>query len=226
MGLDIHPGVVITGQNNLLSGDYKIVAVGLSGELQVVVTSGELHMLSGTGPVVAEISGETVIGKVSGEAINISGSHVLGLVSGNVTAKISGDMVLISGQPVNVSGGAVIGKVSGEVMDLMSGSGPILAEVSGAVVRTPAPTILRAGYHQITSNSGGTAMVSGTVVTLSVRSLPGNADMWLGPAGINSGDGYLLQSGEIHDMEINNMNTLYLFAALSGESISYFGEDE
>jgi len=109
-----------TTRRAAISGDI----VQISGETVIAKVSGEFfEVQSGTGPVLASISGETVISKVSGETLELESG------TGPILAKISGETVLTA-----ISGETVIAKVSGETLELQSGTGPIIASISGETV--------------------------------------------------------------------------------------------
>jgi hypothetical protein len=96
----------------------------VSGETLIAKISGEVVQVSGQ-VLVASISGETVLSKISGETLiaKISGETVKALTSG--------DVALISGQTVRISGETVIGKVSGEAVKI---SGEAV-KISGETVK-------------------------------------------------------------------------------------------
>uniref|UniRef100_A0A6M3JQD2 Uncharacterized protein n=1 Tax=viral metagenome TaxID=1070528 RepID=A0A6M3JQD2_9ZZZZ len=115
------------------------------------------------------------------------------------------DRVTISGNAVTISGNRVIAKISGE--------GPY----------TPSSFLM--GYTQLTNQSGGARISSGTVITVKVKNVSKSADMWLNQSGIaTSGIGYLLKQNEYDEFRISNLNKLYATANLSGDYITFRGE--
>jgi hypothetical protein len=161
------------------------------------------------GIVVAKVSGEAVIAKISGET-------VIGKVSGEtIIGKISGEVSLISGQ-------AVIGKISGET---------VIAKISGEAVVTAGaapPTILRTGRTLIPATSGGVQLAaSASIDKVTMLADQSNAnDIFFAASGqAASGVGFKLRKGDSADIEIDNLNKIYLFAITSGDAVWYFGVD-
>ena len=170
----------------------------------VITLSGDYVVVSGQ--VIAKISGEVV--KVSGETVSLPATQVV---------KVSGEVVKISGETVigKTSGETHISKISGEVV-----------KVSGEAVGIVAPMLIRQGYSPIGAIpplSGSTYLSSGVVLYVKVRNLPGNNNMWLGGSTVNSGDGSLLQGGEVDEFDIDNLNDVYLYASTSGQLVSWMG---
>ena len=117
---------------------------------------------------------------------------------GHMKTSVSGNVVLISGQTVNIS---------------------------GQLVSSLAPSLLRNGYSRIGSTTGGTQLSSGMVMFTTVENISGNNSMWLGGFGVNSGTGYLLVAGNNIDINIDNLNKIYVFAQTSGQFVSWLAED-
>jgi hypothetical protein len=227
-GLGVVGSFTVSGQPVGISGETVFLASGtlvyfISGETSqmssglalYVQLSGVTNLLSGlqvmisgagvliSGQGVTLQSGQTVLVQAaSGESLRVSGLYVV----------MSGQGVLISGQTVVVASGLHVG-ISGQ---------PVVAFISGEVTYF-APSSLLAGYSQITGDSGGIILASGVVVSVEIRNLPGNDNMWVGPPGVNSGAGWLLQGGEIKDIDIGSLGAVYLVAATSGQYVSYLG---
>ena len=121
---------------------------------------------------------------------------------GHMKTSVSGNVVLISGQVVNISG-----------------------QFINTIANAFTPTLLRNGYSQITNVPGGTQLSSGVIIFTTVESIPGNDPMWIGKVGVNSGTGYLLVAGNNVDINIDNLNKIYLFAQTSGQFVSWLAED-
>jgi hypothetical protein len=115
---------------------------------------------------------------------------------GHMKTSVSGNVVLISGQAVNIS---------------------------GQFVSSLAPSLLRNGYTRIGSTN--TQLSSGAIISVTVENIPGNDPVWIGSVGVNSGTGYLLIAGNCKDINIDNLNKVYLFATTSGQSVSWLAED-
>lgn len=78
----------------------------------------------------------------------------------------------------------------------------------------------------VTGVSGGVALASGDVASLTIKNLQGNGDMFVGGTGSeapNSGIGFLLSGGEGVSLTATNFNKVQVFATTSGQVISYFG---
>lgn len=190
--------VKISGQyvNANITSSTIMMPVDIQGATIDVPVTGQVSITSGAGPVLAHISGETVIAKISGEKVTLSGEVVqTGIVSSDIMVPVD-----IQGQYVDLT--------------LASGTGPIKIET---------PTGILAGYTQIASLSGGVAIGSAEVVSVLIKNLSGNASMWIGPTGVNSGAGLILLAGEAVSMDIDNLNKIYAYAETSGQYISWMG---
>ncbi|HUV53047.1 MAG TPA: hypothetical protein VMW64_08240 [Dehalococcoidia bacterium] len=220
------------------SGEYRLVAVNESGQIEikatvadivtarvsgvVAVVSGEIHVMSGqidvfmmSGEVVAKVSGETVIAKISGET---------------VIAKVSGEAVKISGE-------TVIAKISGEAVHVSSGhitidSGQVIAKVSGEVMQIIVPTIIKTGPVKTLSDaSGGVVLHSGAVKAAVVKALTANSGVvliggsgdrpWYEAAG--SAQGMILAAGEAQSKDISDFDQIYVVAQISGDRVAFDG---
>jgi len=216
----------LSGAPTIASGDVGWLLTDADGRAIVGVESGEIHILSGE--VVAKVSGETV-SVASGVEIIWRGVQVSGtvevsggvVVSGTVRAEVSGDIVKISGETVSLQSGTTVLLESGTKV-----------KVSGEVLKVIAPSALLADYVQITDQSGGTELASGAIVHVTVTNINESGHVWVGPAGILSGDGYLLEAMGHRPalasigMDVDNLNKVYVFAEMSGDYVSYLAEVE
>lgn len=77
----------------------------------------------------------------------------------------------------------------------------------------------------IPSLSGGVVLSSGKVGNAVIRNMSGNADMYVGGSGSRpfSGFGFNLHGGDGLTLRIGNFNQIYVFAATSGQLVSYIG---
>jgi len=208
--------VLISGQTVTISSGNIAVVSG-----NVAVVSGEIHVMSGQ--LIAKISGETIIAKVSGEVVQISGQAVS--VSGNVVkvsgetviakvsgetliAKVSGETVVttISGNVVGISGETVIAKISGEVVTAKVSGETIVTSVSGNVVIAKVSgqtVIVQSGSYVMADISGQVVQVSGQIVTAKVSgetvSIQTPTMLKTGPVRtlISASGGVVLHSGAI-----------------------------
>ena len=243
------------------SGEWRKVRVTGSGEIAIHVTvadivtakiSGESVVVT-SGQVVAKVSGETIIAKISGEklfAITASGDYVV--VSGEVISKVSGETVIgkISGETViaKVSGETVIAKISGETLiakisgEVVKISGEtviakisgetVTAKVSGETVSIETPTMVKTGpIRQLTDLSGGQVLHSGAVKSVLVKALAANSGMIVvGGSGDRpwyeaacSGQGLVLDGGEVVSLDVDDFDRVYVVAEVSGEQVSFLG---
>ena len=72
----------------------------------------------------------------------------------------------------------------------------------------------------------GMELSSGVVVHVTVKNINTSGDIWIGPPGVNSGTGYLLEIGEDQPIDVDNLNKVYVHPELSGDFVSYLGEVE
>lgn len=79
------------------------------------------------------------------------------------------------------------------------------------------------GTKRVTAVSGGIVLSSGEVVSVSVKALSTNSgDIYVGgEAPPYSGAGFLLEPGEAWNLDVDNLNKVRLFAAVSGDIVSY-----
>jgi len=227
----------------LVSG--ATVTAKISGDKVLVITaSGDYVVVSGT--VIAKISGDTVLAKVSGESLTqASGAWVIARASGEtVRALISGDTVI-----AKVSGETLISKISGETL-LAKVSGETLTQASGAYVKAtvaavtppsgetdgypgwvgvhpgPGPSVSGA-MRQANNLSGGVVLHSGSILSVLVKNMPGNADMYIGGAAARpySGAGFCLASGEGFVIDVDTLDEIYVFACTSGQYVTWLALD-
>jgi len=168
--------------------------------------------------VTVDISGQTVIAKISGETLELQSG------TGPILASISGETVI-----TRISGETVIAKISGETVELESGTGPILASISGETIIT-APWIatdVKTGPVRTVSNaSGGVVLHSGAVKSLKVKANPANSgDIYVGGSTNRpySGFGFCLAPGEAEMMDVGNFHWVYLAAVVSGDRVCFDG---
>ena len=102
----------------------------------------------------------------------------------------------------------------------------LIVATSGDNFKEFGSSLLNGGSTVITSLSGGTALASGSVFKVTVRSISGNNVMWIGGTGSNapfSGSGLILYGGEAYTAPVNNPASIQIFAATSGQRIHYIG---
>jgi len=121
---------------------------------------------------------------------------------------------LTAGLTAKISGETVLAKISGET---------VVAKISGERVVTNLPAAITQGRVQAPSTSGGVALSSGEIISVDIRSLPGNGSVWFGSSPY-SGYGYLLLGGESREVKIDNLNKVRVFAQISGQYVIYHAE--
>ena len=193
-------------------------AVRISGEIvnithQAVRTSGQktwTHTASGdyvviSGTVIANISGGTIIAKVSGETIK---------------AKISGETVALR------SGGVVVANISGETVTAKISGETVSTKISGEVTKSQVPGSLKTWLlRQAPALSGGVVLHSGATVSVTVKNLRAQGDIYLGGSTNRpySGFGFVLYSGEGLSIDVDDFSDVYVFASHSGDKVSFIG---
>lgn len=219
------------------SGSIMITsgAVRVDSGLNVVVGSG-VAIRSGlgvliSGQMVQQASGAWMrvnsgVGVlISGQMVQLQSGYVMKLASGQFVQinSISGQGVKVdSGVGVTVGSGLGV-LISGQTVDLKSG---VVVKTSGEVLKAQAPSALLAGYHIANAQSGGMELTSGVVVYVTVKSVSTSGDVWMGPPGIRSGAGFLLQPGEEKPVDIDNLNKVYVVSEISGVEVTWLAEVE
>lgn len=222
MGVQIQSGahVQISGQHVFVeSGVYVVADISESG-MGVWISGQHVYVEPGA------ISGQPVT--VSGNIVQISGQHVFvesgvylasGLhvgISGQHIYQESGAHVVISGQPVVMSGEAVhigctdIVRVASLVGAWGSASGQSADLGSGG-----------------NSLCDATVHCSGPTHSVIVKSLAGNDDIFVGVSGClpYSGYGFLLAASEAITLDVCNPCIVYVWAATSGNQVTWIGTD-
>jgi len=158
-------------------------------------------------------------------ALTSGGFVTAALTSGGfVTAMVaSGLGVLISGQHVFVESGVHVVSESGTLHCVIDTG---VVQISGEVVGIETPTAVRTrDILVVSSNSGGTLLLSGDIKGATVKSLSG--DIFIGgtttPDMPYSGHGLLLAAGEAWSLDIDNFNKIRACAAVNGDWLSYAG---
>lgn len=179
----------------LISGQF----IRISGETVIGKISGEtLYLSSGTGPIIARISGETIRALSSGETY---------------IAKVSGETII-----GKVSGETVIGKVSGET---------IIGKVSGETIDVKVPTSVKTGLIRVvTAASGGAVLHSGTVNAVTIKGDATNSGNIYVGGEVNrpySGFGFPLATSEAVNVNVDDFSRIYVCATISGEKVGFLG---
>lgn len=190
-------GAVVSGQEVRVQGYYS--------------ASGDWR------PIAVNASGELPISVSVTAAADISGQAVW-VSSGEVVAQISGQPVSISGQPVQATVTVSEVSVSSGEIHIMSGEveiKPLEDVVVGSLVTVP-------------STSGGITLGTQAINSLTIKSLSKNSgDIYIGGNTTGSmpysGYGLLLEPGEAVNLDIHNLNTVRVYATISGDKITYLG---
>ena len=204
----------------------------------VILGSGISYQMSGAN-VIATVSVGSGLYTVAGginRAINSGGQTVLASgviaipsldVNGNLVVMTSGQTAnMISGQALFVQMSGVNAWMSGLYVNTGVASASVsgnVVQISGQCVDSATPSSLNANYVMIGSQSGGVVLSSGNIISVRVRNIPGNNNMFIGPPGVNSGTGYLVLGGESTDIDIGNLGAVYMVAVTSGQLVSYLG---
>jgi hypothetical protein len=110
-----------------------------------------------------------------------------------------------------ISGQTVIAKTSGETLT---------AKVSGEEVRLGRATLISGGTTIIAS--AATQLPNVACFTATLRANPYNSgDVWIAGAGVASGVGLILQKGDGHSADVDNLNRWYGYAQVSGDRVNW-----
>lgn len=93
---------------------------------------------------------------------------------------------------------------------------------TGAV--SPAERVKFQGTLFVPANSGGIAMGSGDIVGITIKALAKNSgDLYIGgdTSVPYSGYGYCLEPGESWNLDIQNLNKVWLVSVISGDAVSW-----
>ena len=222
--------VIVESGVYLASGIY----VSISGQ-HVYVESG-VYLASGTCVAAASGLGVLISGQyveidsglgvsISGQIVDVASGIEVIVESGLGVTIASGLGVSISGQHVYVESGVHVVSLSGTVHVTVDNE-PIV-KVSGQTIDTYTPTAVRTrDILTPTALSGGTLLLSGDVISVTVKSLSG--DVYVGgvtsPDLPFSGHGLLLAAGEAWSLDIDNFNKIRVCAPVnSGDMVSYAG---
>ncbi len=105
-------------------------------------------------------------------------------------------------------------------------SGQTIVVASGVILKPVAPSALLAGYIQLNTQSGGSELASGAVIHVNIKNINTSGDIWIGPPGVLSGTGFLLEIGDEKSVDIDNLNKVYVYPEFSGDYVTYLGEVE
>jgi len=231
--------VFVSGTVAIISGSYVNVGSGIgviaASGLYVITDSGQRVVLqSGTTVTIASgqfvnigssvsISGQAVF--ISGTVAVLSGTGVITSISGQAVF-ISGTVALVSGGYVNIGSGIGVMVQSGINVNVGSGIGVITSVSGNSVVIGPASVIRARAILYVTNVSGGVTLQSGGIVSMTLRSLDG--DIYVGGnTGVEFpyiGYGMLMQQGDSMTMDIGNFNMVSVCAGVSGNRVSYVGQ--
>lgn len=127
------------------------------------------------------------------------------------------------------SKGRVVAAVSGEVISLGTTQ---VVKVSGETVEIATPTTVKTGPTvAVTASSGGQALYSGAVKSLTLKSLTGNSGViavggatdrpWY--VALGSSQGLILDAGDAHSLDVHDFGDAYVVAQISGDYVSFDG---
>ena len=228
-------GVSISGQHVVSAANISGQSVFIGRYMPVAPTVGSgvayIARVDSKGILLAAISGSYVeidsgLGVlISGQIVDVASGIEVIVESGLGVTIASGLGVSISGQHVYVESGVHVVSLSGTVHVTVDNE-PIV-KVSGQTIDTYTPTAVRTrDILTPTALSGGTLLLSGDVISVTVKSLSG--DVYVGgvtsPDLPFSGHGLLLAAGEAWSLDIDNFNKIRVCAPVnSGDMVSYAG---
>ena len=199
------------------------ISIGGTRELTVTTDISGQAVWVGSGEITL-LSGDVRASQLGAWGVQVSGAVQ---VSGTVGASQTGAWgVQVSGTVGATQTGAWGVQVSGAVQV----SGEVIANISGQPVDITIPTdiIINAGSNPlaVTSQSGGTILTSADCISVTVKALSENSgDIYVGgyTAGNMpySGAGLLLAPGEAVNIDIDNTGKVHVFAAVSGDKVTY-----
>jgi len=157
-------------------------------------------------------------GQVSG-AVIVSGA--VSIESGLI-AVLSGEVV-VSGYVAVESGAHVITQPGIQVSGAVQVSGEVIAKVSGEVVDIATPTTIpTAGIFVVTAASGGATLPPQAVISVTIKAMSENSgNIHIAGTALQSGEGFVLEPGEAVNIDIDNLNKIYVLAEVSGDRVTY-----
>lgn len=221
----------------LVSGQfvYTSAVVSIASGSIVTVSGNYLYLESGTGPVLTSVSGNvvyvsgTVVAKMSGEYVELQSG------TGPILTSVSGNVLIV------LQSGNLIVKVSGETVELESGTGPVLTSVSGNILIAkisgqdieiiPLTDVKTYALRIIPASSGGVYLHSGSVHTVTLKAkLTNSGDIFVGGDSVTnrpySGYGFELEAGEALTLDMDDFDTIKLYATVSGDRVTFIGADK
>jgi len=104
----------------------------------------------------------------------------------------------------------------------------LLEEIQTGVFTRPLETVVVGSLVDIPSTSGGITLGTQAIDSLTIKSLSKNSgDIYIGGNTTGSmpysGYGLLLEPGEAVNLDIHNLNTVRVYATISGDKITYLG---
>ena len=137
-------------------------------------------------------------------------------VTGTVTANMSGQGTFLPAtQTVQVSGQGVF-LPSDQVV-----------KISGEAVKIQPPASVTIGRTQLSNESGGTPILSGAIVAITLRNVSESGDIFINSQNnARSGTGFVLRYDDTvyPRIEVDAFDEIYAFAEMSGDYIAYIGE--
>jgi hypothetical protein len=227
--------VKMSGVNATLSGIYVNATVSISSGLGVMVDKPSLSGLnihiatSGQSyPLVGSRYEPVTVSYTSGAVVPLTSLQDGRLRTYIYTADISGQSVIAqSGLGVIVQASGVVGQmISGQAMYVqMSGVNARISGIGVVIDSNPSSGIRARAILKVHNLSGGVALVSGIIHSVTLKSLSGA--IYVGGTGAidmpYSGYGLLLGGGEAVTFDVGNFNLVKVMAAVSGDSVSYAG---
>jgi len=108
----------------------------------------------------------------------------------------------------------------------ISGQYKLMVTISGDKVYDMGTTIVTANWVSLSTASGGTQLPNQACLEVTVRSISGNAPIFLGGIGAHapvSGKGQILYGGEARSYRVDNFNAIRAVATRAGDMLALDG---
>jgi formylmethanofuran dehydrogenase subunit C len=224
----ISGSVIISGNvGTSVSGNVVSAASGVETIWRGVTVSGSV-IISGSVATSGFVQILTGVITINGGVPVTSGSVI---VSGSVS--VSGFIQVLTGVVTVTNLGIVSGSiiVSGSV--IVSGNVGVSGSVSilsGGIVNVVTLTALKINNSgnpmMVTANSGGANLISAAVASVLLKAMVScSSDVYVGDVTSKpfSGVGFALSPGEAVNVDINQVGTIWVCAANSGDKVTWLG---
>jgi len=138
-----------------------------------------------------------------------------------------GQILRVDGEgQVKVTDTALLEEIQAGITAYISGQSVWIS--SGEVITKPLEDVVVGSLVDIPSTSGGITLGTQTIDSLTIKALSRNSgDIYIGGNKTGSmpysGFGLLLEPGEAINLDIHNLNAIRVYAAVSGDKVTYLG---